>query len=161
MDEEVITILEPTREVLEKADFYMNLLRKILPEATVTLIGSLAIPISVKNEMDILIEINENEDILATQEKIRQESGGDIFGVGPIVDGEGFSRTKKKHGIICELHILHKGDQRVEKYLEQTRRFKSDPDLADRYDKLKRSLNGSTSSAYKAEKAKFFKKNNL
>ena len=61
MEGEKITILEPTVEVLEKAEFYLNFIRKVLPEARVTLIGSLAIPVCVKNEIDILVEVEESE----------------------------------------------------------------------------------------------------
>jgi len=161
MEDEAVTIVEPTKEVLEKAQSYIQLLQKILPNSKITLIGSLAIPVCVKNEMDVLIEIDAAEDILTTQERIRDESGGDLFGVGPIVDGEGFSRTKKKHGFICELHILHTGDPKIQKYLYRNQRFASDPALARAYDQLKRSLVGKPMSQYKQEKRIFFTENNL
>ncbi len=159
-EEDVIQIIEPSDKVLQKAEFYIQLIKKILPNATVTLIGSLAIPVCVKNEMDILIEIDKNEDIQTIQEKVRDESG-DIFGIGPIENNEGYSRSKKKHGIICELHILHKDDERIEKYLEQVRRFRNDPELAKKYSDLKRSLNGASNSVYKERKAMFFQENSL
>ena len=160
MDEDIIQIIEPTKEVLERADFYVNLIRRILPNAVVTLIGSLAIPVCVKNEIDVLIEIGADEDIQAVQEKIRDESP-DIFGVGPIENGEGFSRSKKKHGLICELRILHKGDARIKRYFEQVRRFKSDSCLAKKYVDLKRSLDGVSSNIYKEAKSRFFQENDF
>lgn len=161
MDEETVIIIEPTREIQEKAGAYMELLQKILPSSKITLIGSLAIPVCIKNEMDILVEVSAAEDILNIQERIRSESGGDLFGVGPIVDGEGFSRTKKKHGVICELHILHTGDPRIQKYLYRNQRFASDPPLAKAYDQLKRSFAGKPMAEYKQAKREFFTENNL
>lgn len=161
MEDEIVTIVDPTKEVLDKAESYIQLVQKILPNSKVTLIGSLAIPVCIKNEIDILIEIGAEEDILNIQEKVRVESGGDLFGVGPIVDGEGFSRTKKKHGVICELHFLHTGDSRIQKYLYRNQRFTSDPTLAKAYDQLKRSLAGKSMSLYKQEKKRFFTENNL
>lgn len=161
MEDEIVTIVEPTKEVLERAESYIRLIQKILPTAKVTLIGSLAIPVCIKNEMDILIELDPAEEIAKVQERIRDESGGDLFGVGPIVDGEGFSRTKKKHGVICELHFLHTGDPRIEKYLYRNQRFASDPGLAKAYDQLKRSLVGKPMSQYKQEKKRFFTENDL
>jgi GrpB-like predicted nucleotidyltransferase (UPF0157 family) len=158
MEEETITILEPTEEVFAKAFFYLNFLKEILPKAKITLIGSLAIPVCIKNEIDILVEIEEDEDILKVQEKIRDENQ-DLFRIGPIVNGEGYSRTKKKHGIICELHILHRGDDRIEKYIRQIEQFKSNPELAKKYGDLKRSLDGYKSSEYKKAKNEFMKEN--
>jgi GrpB-like predicted nucleotidyltransferase (UPF0157 family) len=158
MEGEKITILEPTIEVLEKAEFYLNFIRKALPEAKVTLIGSLAIPVCIKNEIDILVEVEEGEDIQKVQEKIKDENQ-DLFRVGPIVDNEGYSRTKKKHGLICELHILHRGDKRIEKYLKLIERFKSNPELAKTYSDLKKSLNGVSNDEYKKVKIEFLKKN--
>ena len=82
-----------------------------------------------------------------------------MFRIGPIVNGEGYSRTKKKHGIICELHILHRGDDRIEKYIRQIEQFKSNPELAKKYGDLKRSLDGYKSSEYKKAKNEFMKEN--
>lgn len=158
MEGEKITILEPTNEIFEKAEFYIDFIRKVLPEAKVSLIGSLAIPVCIKNEIDILVEVEEGEDIQKVQEKIRDENQ-DLFRVGPIVDGEGYSRTKKKHGLICELHILHKGDKRIEKYQNLIERFKYNPELAKAYNDLKRSLNGALNDEYKKVKIEFLKKN--
>ena len=160
MEEDIIQIIEPSEEVFEKTNFYIDLVQKILPDATVTLIGSLAIPICIKNEIDLLVEIDEAEDIKTVQEKVGDGSD-DIFGVGPIDKNEGFSRSKKKHGMICELHILHKGDERIKKYLAQVERFRSDSELASKYNELKKSLDGVPSSVYKEAKSKFLKENNL
>lgn len=158
MEEETIKILEPTEDVFKKANFYLDYIKKILPEAKVTLIGSLAIPVCVKNEIDILIEINEDDDVSKIQEKIK-DADPDLFPVGPIDNGEGYSRTKKKYGLICELHILNKGDERIDKYLKQLERFKSNPDLVKKYGDLKRSLDGALSSEYKKAKSEFLQEN--
>jgi GrpB-like predicted nucleotidyltransferase (UPF0157 family) len=155
IEESKIEIIEPSPEVMEKADGYMTLLREIVPDATISLIGSLAIPVALKNEIDLLIEIEGSHDMASIQEKIR-EGTGDMFHIGPVEGGEGFMRSKKKYGIICELHILHRGDARIDRYHEIVRRFRSEPDLAKKYDSLKRSLHGASYEVYKAEKAKFF-----
>lgn len=150
-----IQIVEPTPEVLAKADFYIELVKKLVPGSVVTLVGSLAIPVCVKNEIDILVEVGPDEDIRLLQEKVRDGSN-DIFGVGPIADGEGYSRSKKKHGIICELHFLPRGHVRAERYKRLVEFFKSNPELTQRYNEFKRALNGLTQKQYKEEKAKFF-----
>lgn len=158
MEDDTTRIIEPTKDVFEKADFYLNFLKKLLPEAKITLIGSLAIPVCIKNEIDILVEIPKSEDIQIVQEKIR-DGDPDLFGIGPIDKGEGYSRTKKKHGLICEVHILHTGDERIGKYLKQVERFKNNPELARKYGELKRSLDGAPSSVYREAKNTFLRGN--
>jgi len=154
-NEDTVKIVEPTEDVFEKASYYIELVKSTLPNASVTIIGSLAVPICIKNEIDLLVEISENEDIAEIQNKII-ERNSDIFNVGLLVNGEGFNRSKKKHGLICELHILHKGDPRIIKYFDYVERLKSDAALLKRYDDLKRSLDGVPMSEYKEAKSIFF-----
>jgi hypothetical protein len=157
---DIIKIIEPTEEVFKAVDFYIELIHKIIPESKITLIGSLAIPICTKNEMDLMIEIEPEQDINKILEQVISSSD-DRFYSGTVVNNEGFVRSKKKYGIRCELHILHKNDERVGKYLEQLKRFKSDTELTKRYETLKRSMNGKTEAEYKEAKNIFFKENNF
>lgn len=157
---DIIKIIEPTEEVFKAVDFYSELVQNIIPESKITLIGSLAIPICTKNEIDLMVEIEPGQDINNILEQITNNSD-DRFYSGTVVDNEGFVRSKKKYGIRCELHILHKDDERVGKYLEQLKRFKSDAELTKRYETLKRSMNGKTEAEYKEAKNIFFKENNF
>jgi GrpB-like predicted nucleotidyltransferase (UPF0157 family) len=155
---DIIKIIEPTEEVFKAVDFYSGLVQNIIPESKITLIGSLAIPTCTKNEIDLMVEIEPGQDINNILEQITDNSD-DRFYSGTVVDNEGFVRSKKKYGIRCELHILHKDDERVGKYLEQLKRFKSDTELTKRYETLKRSMNGKTEAEYKEAKNIFFKEN--
>ncbi len=159
--EEVVHIIDPSPEIIEKAESYMKMLRKILPDATITLIGSLAVPVCLKDEMDVLVELEPGQNIALVQEKIKKESG-DMFHIGPINDGEeGFMRSKKKYGVRCELHIIHKGDLRGDRYRELVSKLQSNPGLAQEYDAFKRSLNGISLEVYKKEKLRFLREHNL
>ncbi|MEK7095176.1 MAG: GrpB family protein [Patescibacteria group bacterium] len=157
---DIIKIIEPTEEVFKAVDFYIELIHKIIPESKITLIGSLAIPTCTKNEMDLMIEIEPDKDINKILEQITN-NGDERFYSGTVVNNEGFVRSKKKYGIRCELHILHKDDVRVGKYLEQVKRFKSDAELTKKYETLKRSMNGKTEAEYKEAKNIFFRENNF
>lgn len=159
--EEVVHIIDPSPEIIEKAESYMTMLREILSDATITLIGSLAVPVCLKDEMDVLVEIEPDQDIALVQEKIKKETG-EMFHVGPIEDEEeGFMRSKKKYGVRCELHIIHKGDSRGDRYRELVSKLQSDPGLAKQYDAFKRSLNGLPLDEYKTEKLRFLRENQL
>lgn len=157
---DIIKIIEPTEEVFKAVDFYTELIHKIIPESKTTLIGSLAIPICTKNEMDLMVEIEPDQDIHKILEQVTNNSD-DRFYSGTVVNNEGFVRSKKKYGIRCELHVLHKGNERVERYLEQVKRFKSDNELTRKYETLKRTMNGKTEAEYKEAKNIFFKENHF
>lgn len=156
----IIEIVEPTEEVFREVDFYIDLIQRIIPESKITLIGSLAIPTCTKNEMDLMVEVEPSQDINKILEQITN-SGDDRFYSGTVVNNEGFVRSKKKYGIRCELHILHRDDVRALKYLEQVKRFKSDAELTKKYETLKQSMNGKTEAEYKQAKNIFFRENNF
>ena len=159
--EEVVHIIDPSPEIIEKAESYMKMLREILSDATITLIGSLAVPVCLKDEMDVLVELEPGHDIALVQEKIKKETG-DMFHIGPIKDGEeGFMRSKKKYGVRCELHIIHKGDSRGGRYRELVSKLQSNPGLAREYDAFKRSLSGLPLEVYKKEKLRFLREHHL
>ena len=107
-----------------------------------------------------MVEVEPGQDINKILEQITNHIS-ERFYPGVVVDNEGFVRSKKKYGIRCELHILHKSDERIGKYLEQVERFKSDPELAKKYETLKRSMDGKTEAEYKEAKNIFFKENNF
>ncbi len=105
-----------------------------------------------------MVEVEPDQDIHKILEQITN-SNSDRFYSGTVVNNEGFVRSKKKYGIRCELHILHRDDERVVKYLEQVKRFKSDADLTKKYETLKQSMNGKTEAEYKEAKNVFFRPN--
>ncbi len=155
--EEHIRIIEPSEEMFQTIEFYKKVVKDALPNSKITLIGSFAVPMCGKNEFDLLVE---TDDVKKAQELI-QEKGQGRFGIGPIVDGEGYCRSKKRQGIICELHIVTKGHKKIKHYLDLIRTLKSKPEIIKKYEELKRSLNGSTEETYKKEKSKFLKENKL
>jgi len=152
-----IRIIGPSEEVFELIDFYKTIVKNALPKAKITLIGSFAIPMCGKEEFDLLVETGD----VRNAQKLIQEKGRGRFEIGPIVGGEGFCRSKKRFGIICELHIVPKEHKKIEVYLDLINKLKSKPEIVRKYEKLKWALNGSTEEAYKKEKSKFLKENNL
>lgn len=148
-----VKIIDPTKEIFELIEFYKKIIKEALPKSKITLIGSFAIPMCGKEEFDLLVEV---DDVKKAQEIIK-EKYSDKFGIGPIVKGEGFCRSKKEFGIICELHIVPKNHKKIKQYLNLIDKLKSNPEIVEEYSKLKWSLDGSLEEEYKKEKSKFLK----
>ena len=111
--EECIKIIKPSKKIFQIIKKYKKIIKDALPSSKITLIGSFAIPMYGKEEIDLLVET----DNVKKAQEIIQEKGLGRFGIGPIVDGEGYCRSKKRYGIICELHIVPKGHKKIKKYL--------------------------------------------
>lgn len=154
---EIVKIIEPSKELFKTIDKYIKKIKRILPNAKITLVGSFAVPMCGKEEFDLLVEV---KDIKKSQSLIESKSEG-IFGVGPIVNYIGYCRSKKRYGIICEIHLLKKGHPKIKQCLNLVKELKSNKEIFKEYEKLKRSLDGSTEEKYRKEKSKFLKKNKL
>jgi GrpB-like predicted nucleotidyltransferase (UPF0157 family) len=152
-----VRIIEPSKDVFEIIDFYKKLLQGILPKDKIILIGAFAVPMCGKEEIDLLIEV---DDVKISQEIIKDKSFG-RFNIGPIVKGEGFCKTKKIFGIVCELHLVSKNHKRIKKYLQFIEKLRANPRILKKYCELKKSLDGCLESKYKKEKNKFLLNNYL
>jgi GrpB-like predicted nucleotidyltransferase (UPF0157 family) len=157
LSKEHVKIIDPSEELFKIVDKYIEMIHKILPESKITLVGSLAVPMCGKEEFDLLVEV---KNIKQSQLLIESKSKG-RFGIGPIVDDVGYCRSKKKFGIICEIHLLKKGHPKIKQCLGLVKKLKLNSKILNQYENLKRSLDGSTEEKYKKEKNKFLNENNL
>ncbi|MDD4353224.1 MAG: GrpB family protein [Candidatus Nanoarchaeia archaeon] len=148
-----IKIIEPSKEIFQLINNYKKLIKIILPNAKVTLIGSFAVPMCGKEEIDLLIET----DNVKEAQKLLGKHG---FGIGPIINGEGFCKSNN-YGIVCDLHIVSKGHKNIKKYFDVITNLKENPKILKKYEELKKSLDGSTEEFYKKAKNKFLKENIL
>jgi GrpB-like predicted nucleotidyltransferase (UPF0157 family) len=145
---EIIEIIEPSEKIFDLYEHIKEKIMNVLPKANVRLIGSFAVPMCGKKEIDILVEINNIEDAQKSLKKVG-------FSVGPIIDGEAYLHLKERD-IICELHILEPNDKKIKKVYDKTiNTLKENKALKESFEKLKRSLNGKTSEEYKRTKQKF------
>lgn len=149
MSSEIIEIIEPSKKVFDLSESVQKKIKKVLPEAKTRLIGSFAVPLCGKKEIDILIEVG---DVEQAQEILMKEG----FNKGPNIKEEGFCNLKID-GIECDLHILPVGHKKIRQvYDKVTNALKEDANLRERLANLKRSLNGKTKEEYKKEKSKFY-----
>ena len=148
-----IKIIEPSKELFDIANKYIKLIKNLLPESKICLIGSLAVPMCGKEEIDLLIE---TKDVKKAQEIVSKIG----FSVGPIVDGEGFCKGRN-FSVECDLHIVSNNHKKIKKYFGLINKLKENPDLFKKYESFKKSLNGSTIREYKSKKNKFLIENGL
>ncbi|MFT4311001.1 MAG: GrpB family protein [Candidatus Woesearchaeota archaeon] len=156
-EKELVKIIKPSKEIFEKIDEYKEIVKQILPDSKIELIGSLAIPMIGKEEFDLLVEV---DDVLKSQKTI-EEKRSDLFGIGPIIDDEGYVRSKKKFGIICELHLLPRNHNKITNYKNYVRKLKENKEVRLEYENLKLSLNGKEMKYYRQQKKEFIKKYKL
>ncbi len=158
MGADTVKIIEPLKETYSIIEDYKKLVKNALPECKITLIGSFAVPMCGKKEFDLVVEID--RDIKESQMKIAENSNGKI-GAGPIVDGVGYCRSKKRFGIICKLHVMPFGHKKKKMCLKLIKKLQDNPALLDEYKKLKYSLNGKSEKLYRKKKGKFILDNDL
>jgi GrpB-like predicted nucleotidyltransferase (UPF0157 family) len=147
-----VEIVMPSKKIFDLYSYFEKKIKKALPESKTRLIGSFAVPMAGKKEVDILVEIKDVENAL----NILDKAG---FSKGPIFKGEGFLHGKKEE-FVCELHVLEPGDERIRKVYDRTiNAFKNNKDLREKFEKLKFSMNGKSEEEYKKMKSKFLKEN--
>ncbi len=149
----MIEIIKPKKEIFNLFDSIKKDVSKILDNISIELIGSLAVPMIGKKEIDILIQTNDIED---TQDKLKNIG----FSKGPIINKEGFC-INRDNDIVIEAHIVEFNDTKVKQYHNTIKRLQEDNKLREEFEKLKISLNGLELDEYKIKKNKFFKENKL
>lgn len=148
----IIEIIEPSKNIFDLYNYFEEKIRKAIPNVKTRLIGSFAIPMCGKKEIDILVEIDDVKRAQIILEKLG-------FSKGPIIRGEGFSHDRSKD-MICELHILPPNDKRIKKVYDKViNTLRENKNLREKFEKLKRSLNGKSEEEYKIAKSNFLAEN--
>jgi 8-oxo-dGTP diphosphatase len=143
-----VEIIEPSQKIFDLSKKIQREVKKILPESKTKLIGSFAIPICGRKEIDILVEV---KDVKKAQEKLAKLS----FKKGPVVKEEAFL-TKFEGDMRCDLHVLEYGDKRIRKVYDKVINFfKEDEIIREKYSNFRKSLAGLSESEYKEKKSKF------
>ncbi len=143
-----IEIIEPSKKIFDLSNRIQDKIKKILPKSKTRLIGSFAIPICGKKEIDILVEVENVKE----SSKILSKNG---FKQGPLIKRESFM-TCLEGDIDCDLHVLPHGDDHIKKVYDKTiDYFKKNENKRKEFDELKRSLKGSSPEEYKRKKGEF------
>lgn len=151
--EEIITIIEPSKKIYDLFDHIKEKISNNLPESEIELIGSFAVPMKGKKEIDILIQ---TENVESAQNFLTKIG----FSKGPIIKREGFC-INRDHEIIIELHIVPFNHKKIKTYRKLITKFRKNPEIKKRFENLKMAFEGKPAKEYKEAKNEFIKENNL
>ncbi|MFH1916331.1 MAG: GrpB family protein [Nanoarchaeota archaeon] len=152
-EDEIVRIIPPSPRVIEIYELYTRMIKSALPAAHVRLIGSFAVPMKGKSELDILVE---TDDVVTAMDALAEHS----FSKGPIIDREGYMHCRK-YELLCEVHLVRMGDKKIAGYVNLVKTLQKDEHLRKEYEALKESCNGKTKAEYRIAKNAFLREHKL
>ncbi|OGI68403.1 hypothetical protein A2738_00750 [Candidatus Nomurabacteria bacterium RIFCSPHIGHO2_01_FULL_42_15] len=148
---EKIKIIKPSLEISELQKEIIIELSKILPDSSSELIGSMAVPISGKSEIDVMVVSN---DVNADSKLLVEKS----YIQGPVVKEISHLNTKR-NGIRVDLQILPVGHKMIGIHRRTLEKLRADAGLSQRYEDFKNSLDGLPEDEYRKKKNEWIKNN--
>ncbi len=115
----------------------------------VELIGSAAVRIGGKKELDIMLITDNVNEALKQCKKLG-------FKKKAIIGNVAYTHKMFK-GMDIDLHVVKEGSSMIN-YFRKTVKIQKSKRVREEYDELKRSMNGKSMVAYKRVKGKFFRK---
>ncbi len=150
-------IIEPNTEIQILQESILAEFTALLPNSHIELVGAMAVPMTGRPELDILI-ISENipEDSL-----ILSQNG---YTQGPVVDGNSFLKMYTMVGtdkIEIGVQILPPDSKMIDIHRKIISKLREDEPLRKRYEEFKRTLAGLTRPEYKEKKSAWIEENLL
>lgn len=149
MKEEFVEIVEFDPSFIEIFEKYKLRFTQEL-DVTMELVGSAAVPMLGKKEIDILVMCHDVKD---THDKLRELLGHDI---GPITDEVGYARDRT-YGIIAEFHVVNKNSRYIQYQRSVVELLQTNTAKREELEAIKRSLDGKPMTSYKEGKNQFMK----
>ncbi len=134
---DIVHIVEFDPSYLEIYEKYKTIIKKILPDAIVELVGSASVPMAGKAEIDILVEAKPFENAI----KLLQKEGG--LEQPSRLPGKAYFNDKR-FGIECEIHMHPIGHDMAVKLKLFRKLLKENKNLRDRFSDFKKSCDGKT-----------------
>ena len=148
---ETIEIIEPSIEISELQKDLIAELSTILPDSTPELIGSMAVPISGKSEVAVMIVSTK----VADDSKLLSQKG---YKQGPTIKGISYLSVKR-NGIHIDVQIIPVNHKMIEIHRATLKKLREDSKLREGYQKLKKSLTGLSAEEYKKRKTEWIENN--
>ena len=150
---ETIKIIDYDPVYIKIFEKYEKIIKKTLPISRINLIGSIAVPMMGKEEIDILVEVENIEESQELLSKVK-------FGKGPIANGTGYLRDYR-FNIECEVHLVKFNDSKVKKTLSLVNKLQTNVSLKKQFEEFKLNCNGISRDEYRKKKSKFLKDSGL
>ena len=150
MVNELVEIVEFDPSFKKIYETYKKLVKSILPNIELELIGSAAVPMKGKKEIDIMIVVEDIKDIQSKLTKLG-------FSKGPIEGKTAYMRDYR-FGIEVEFHIVQKGSKKIVNARKLVNILRNDGNLRKQFEELKEQYNGLNREEYRKRKSLFIQK---
>jgi GrpB-like predicted nucleotidyltransferase (UPF0157 family) len=147
------TIINPSKEILSLQESMIKEVADLLPQSHVEAVGSMAVPMAGRPELDILVI---SEDITADSEVLSQNG----YRQGPVVKNTSFLK-KDMDDTEVAVQIMSPDNKMINIHRNIVKTLKDDEELKKKYEDFKRSLSGLTREEYKKQKSEYLEKNIL
>ena len=127
--------------------------RNVLPNSEVEPIGSMAVHISGKEEIDLMVISN---DVASDSSKLVAIG----YRQGPV-EGDISYLKKKVDGIEVDVQVIPSGHEMIETHRRILEKLRDSEDLRKGYEDIKKSLVGSDIKTYRVKKGEWIKENLL
>ena len=131
-------------------------LAELFPGQTVEAIGSMAVPMEGRPEIDIMIVSESAESVEADAQRLAVEG----FARGPIEKGIAYLKEMRS-GIEIAVQIIPAGHKMIDIHHTILGKLSSDPALRTAYEQFKRTLEGLDKAEYKKRKSRWVEDNLL
>ena len=140
-------IIEPSEEVFRLQRDSLDEVGLLLPDAHVEAVGSMAVPLVGRPELDIMV-LSEN---IAEDSKSLESHG---YKQGPVVDG--ISNLKKVvDGVEVAIQVMSPNHSMVETHRSVITILRSNNELRKKYEDFKKTLSGLSREEYKVKKSRW------
>lgn len=150
-----VKIIEPNQEIIDTQKSVVKKLKNIFSEAQVEAVGSMAVPMTGRSEIDIMVIVNKKDIALIADTLI---SWG--YGKWPIIDGIAYFR-KFEEDVEVGVQVLSPNHKMIVIHRKILEKLRIDEKLRYDYSKFKKTLNGLQEDDYKKQKSEWIKENIL
>jgi GrpB-like predicted nucleotidyltransferase (UPF0157 family) len=147
------SIIEPNERILNIQSAAIKEVENILSNPNVSAVGGMAVPMTGRPELDILViseDVEGDADKLGNNGfKYRTPSNNSIF------------LKKKVDNVEIAVEVTTSDNPRIELHKKIINLMRSDSNLREQYEEFKRTLNGLSRDEYKIKKTEWMKENLL
>lgn len=147
------TVVEPNEHIFEIQRRYLEVVNQTLPDRHIEMVGGMAVPMTGRPELDILVI---TDDIEGDTKKL--ETVG--FGHRGVADNASYLKQVVE-GVDVTVQIMHEDNKMVTIHRGLIELLRKDDELRKKYEEFKRRLSGLERYEYKEKKIQFLKGNIL
>ncbi len=151
--DETIKVIEPSVKIERLQREVIAELSVLLPDSILELIGSMAVPIAGRSEIDVMV-ISDNPDF---NSKLLSEKG---YKQGSVVNQISYL-SMKRNGIRVDLQIIPANHEQIESHRRILKKLRDNSGLRKKYQEFKKTLDGLSPEEYKKRKSEWIQFNLL